>query len=161
MEIVFNNKWKLWYHHNKKAWNISDYKMIYTISNIQDYWDFHNNLNIFNGIISQHFFLMKDDIKPIWEDPLNKKGGCWSIKISIEKSTDLWIKLSLYILGQTFLTNNNDMINGISISTKNNNYTIIKIWNNNNKINSIKLLPKDILNEFGFNIIYKSHIPEY
>ena len=32
---------------------------------------------------------------------------------------------------------------------------------NDNKKNSIQNLPTDILNEYGFNIIYKSHIPEY
>ena len=44
---------------------------------------------------------------------------------------------------------------------KNPTTSVVKIWNNNYKENSIKNLPNDILNEYGYNIIYKAHIPEY
>jgi hypothetical protein len=157
---AFHSTWNVWYHHNKSSWKISDYKTIFAIENINDYWDFHNNLKFLNGINSQHYFLMRDDIKPTWEDERNKTGGCWSIKLSIEKSSDLWIKLSSYIVGET-LVKNHLSINGLSICTKNPTTSVIKIWNNNYKENSIQILPNDILNEYGYNIIYKANIPEY
>ena len=156
----FQSTWNIWYHHNKSSWRIGDYKQIFKISDIKDYWTFHNNINYLGGINSQHFFLMRENIKPIWEDPNNKTGGCWSIKLSIEKSRDLWIKLSSYIVGET-LVKSHHSINGISICTKNPTTSVIKIWNNDYKENSIKILPNDILNEYGYNIIYKANNPEY
>ena len=156
----FNSEWNIWYHHNKKCWKVEDYKKIFSINTIEDYWNFFNNISYLNTINSQHFFMMRRDIKPTWEDINNKKGGCWSIKTYIENSFDLWIKLSSYIVGETLVKNYNS-INGISICTKNENTCIIKIWNNDYKQNSINLLPKDITDEFGYNIIYKAHIPEY
>ena len=66
----------------------------------------------------------------------------------------------MYIVGET-ITTELGIVTGLSICAKNPITSVIKIWNNNNKKNSIELLPRDILNEYGFNIIYKSHIPEY
>ena len=156
----FENEWNIWYHHIKNNWKIDGFNNIFKIGTIKEFWDFNNNINLFGGINSHHFFMMKNNITPIWEDEQNKMGGCWSIKIPTEKSLELWIKLSSYIVGET-LTENKNIINGISICAKNPITSVVKIWNNSTKNNSIKLLPVEILNEYGFNIIYKSHICEY
>ena len=91
----------------------------------------------------------------------NKNGGCWSIKIPVEKSYELWIKLSMYIVGET-LTNDELLVNGLSICAKNTSTSVLKM---NGLMIIIKILYKIYLliylNEYGFNIIYKSHIPEY
>ena len=54
-----------------------------------------------------------------------------------------------------------NIINGISICTKNYNTSVVKIWISDSNENNIENLPINLLNEYGFNIIYKSHIPEY
>ena len=157
---LLNNKWSIWYHHQKNSWKLESYKKIFEINNIEEFWIFNDNIDRLGGINSQHYFMMREDITPIWEDENNKNGGCWSIKIPLERSYELWIKLSMYIIGET-LTNNDFLINGISVCAKNNTTSVVKIWINDNNLNSIQNLPTDILNEYGFNIIYKSHIPEY
>tara|TARA_Y100000991_G_C21943794_1_gene336529 strand:+ start:358 stop:864 length:507 start_codon:yes stop_codon:yes gene_type:complete len=159
-DLKLNSNWVVWYHFQKNNWKLDSYKNIFTIKNIQDYWNFNNNLDMLGGIHSQHFFLMRNDITPLWEDKQNKIGGCWSIKISIEKSYELWIKLTMYVVGET-LTIPENIVNGISICSKNTNTSVIKIWIKDNKYNNIENLNVNILNEFGVNIIYKSHIPEY
>ncbi len=158
--LNLNSEWNIWYHYQKNNWKIDSYKNIFKIKNIIDFWNFNNNIDIIGGINSQHYFMMRNNITPLWEDKQNKNGGCWSIKIPIEKSYELWIKLSMYIIGET-LTEDEYLINGLSICTKNVSTSVIKIWIKDNTNSSIKNLPPDILNEFGFNIIYKSHIPEY
>ena len=97
--------------------------------------------------------MMRDDISPIWEDEKNKNGGCWSIKIPVEKSYELWIKLSMYIVGET-LTNDKLLVNGLSICAKNTSTSVLKIWINDNHKNSIQNLPTDILNEYGLSLIH-------
>ena len=156
----FYSKWNLWYHHSQNNWRIEGYKNIFIINNIKDYWDLHNNIYKIGGINNQHFFLMRDGIDPIWEDENNKNGGCWSIKLSSDKSYDLWEKLSLYIVGESLIKDTLN-INGLSICLKNNTTSVIKIWNNNYNNNSLDLLHKDILDLYGMNILYKSHVPEY
>ena len=158
--LKLNNTWAIWYHHQKNNWKLDSYKNIFTFKNIKDFWNFNNNLNLIGGINTQHYFMMRNNITPIWEDTNNKNGGCWSIKIPVEKSYELWIKLSMYIIGES-LTDDRYLVNGISICAKNTTTSVVKIWINDNNKSSIKNLPTDILNEYGFNIIYKSHIPEY
>ena len=158
--ILFNSSWNIWYHYQKNNWRLDSYKSIFKINDVANFWTFNNNLHLIGDINSQHFFMMRDDITPLWEDINNKCGGCWSIKISVDKSYELWAKLSMYIVGET-LVDKPEMINGLSICTKNTTTSVIKIWIKDNNYNSIKNLPREILNEFGFNIIYKSHVPEY
>lgn len=157
----FNDSWDVWYHCQKNNWKISGFKKIYKINNIYDFWIFNNNLEKLDFLNSEQIFIMRDNILPIWEDKNNKDGGCWSIKITSNNLYDLWIKLNMYIFGETLVNNNDKIINGISINSKNSNISVIKIWLSNSKYNNIKQLPINILNKYGFNIIYKSHVPEY
>ena len=132
----FHSNWSIWYHHQKNNWKLDSYKQIFIMDNIRDFWNFNNNLNIIGGINTQHYFMMRNDITPIWEDDNNKNGGCWSIKIPVEKSYELWIKLSMYIVGES-LTNDELLVNGISICAKNTTTSVVKIWINDNKKCSI------------------------
>ena len=152
--------WYIWYHHQKNNWKLESYKKIFKIKTIESFWEFNNNIDIIGGINSQHYFMMRENISPIWEDEKNKNGGCWSIKIPMEKSYELWIKLSMYLIGET-ITNGKILVNGISICPKNTSTSVVKIWIDDNNKSSIQNLPTEILNEYGFNIIYKAHIPEY
>lgn len=155
-----NNKWIMWYHHSRNNWKIDGYKKIFIINTIKDFWDLHNNIEKIGGINNMHFFLMRENVEPIWEHPGNKTGGCWSFKIPSEQAFDLWQKLGVYMIGET-MSSLPLLINGISICLKNPATSVIKIWNNNSKYNSINLLPHNIIDEYGYNIIYKAHIPEY
>ena len=98
-----NSSWNIWYHHQKNNWKLDSYKKIFKIKSIESFWEFNNNIDLIGGINSQHYFMMREHITPIWEDKSNKKGGCWSIKIPMEKSYELWIKLSMYLIGETIL----------------------------------------------------------
>ena len=155
-----NDKWILWYHHEKNNWKISGYRKIYKIETIKDFWELYNNFDRIGGINNQHFFLMREGIEPIWEDKKNQSGGCWSFKKMENESAQLWEDLSVRIVGENLLENNED-INGLSICLKRQSNSVIKIWNNNSKKNQINLLNKDILNKYGKDILYIAHIPEF
>ena len=155
-----STEWDLWYHKEKNNWKISGYKKLWTIKNLKDYWDVDKCIKEFNVLSRHHFFLMRKNILPIWEDKNNRFGGTWSFRISSDKMENLWSRLSMYMIGET-LTNQPYEINGISVCLKNPSISVIKIWNRNKKKKSINLLPKDIINDYGYNIIYKINIPEY
>ena len=91
------------------------------------------------------FFLMKDDIPPIWETGKNIGGGMWTFKVSKKSLDKIWIDLIAFTLGNTLTKNPDDMehINGISISPKINN-CIVKIWNDDNKSRDTSIFNPDI-----------------
>ena len=158
METLFKNKWKLWYHSDKDNWTLSGYENIYTIENIKNFWKLYNFLSKNNNILSKHFFLMKDNVNPIWEDENNINGGCWSFKILDTNAYKLYEELSMYLVCEKICPMISDEIMGISICLKKNNNVIIKIWNNNSKNNSLKFINENILNKWGLDIIYIAHM---
>ena len=162
MENNFLNNWNLWYHHIKDDWTIKGYKNIYTIKNNKDFWDLYNNWDKIGGIVCKQFFLMKNNVKPIWEDENNKNGGCWSFKISENNVIELWEELSVLLVTEELLSNKNNIDNelvGLSICLKKNNFCVVKIWNNNCKNNSIKLLNPKVLEKWGLDLIYIANVP--
>ena len=159
MDSKFQNKWKIWYHDSKEDWTINGYQQLYNINNIQEYWKLYNNWEKLNGINSKHFFIMKNDITPIWEDPDNKHGGCWSFKVNENMAQDLWNDLSLQLVTENLSSKEDDII-GLSACLKKNNFSVIKVWNKSSQNNNLNLLCKDILNKWGLDIIYIAHMPE-
>lgn len=84
------------------------------------------------------YIIMREGIEPIWEDPKNKNGGTFSIKMGHTHGQDVWETFLLHMLGET-LTSNMETINGISVSyifdsnsfsnvATNKAYTYIKVW---------------------------------
>lgn len=157
-EYTFKNEWNVWYHHSLNDWSINGYNKIFTIKTIKDFWDFHNNINCIGGINNVHFFLMKNNISPIWEDPHNKNGGSWSMLIPLEQAYNMWEKIAIDMVNSTLLGNYSSSITGMSINQKNN-VSIIKIWNNNKNIKDGSLLP-DYIPKCG-NVIYRPHKLSY
>ena len=152
--------WKILYHHEKDNWKLSGYKCIYSISTPEEFWKFYNNWDKVGGITNKHFFLMKENIPPIWEDSQNINGGCWSFKIHEDHADDLWEDLSIYLVTDILCPTIANEISGISICLKKNNNCVIKIWNNNSKNNSLKLLHENILKKWGTDIIYIAHMSD-
>ena len=129
-EHKISNIWKIWFHKiDDKKWTIESYKHIATINSLESYLYYYSKISTF---IHGMFFIMKDDIPPLWEDENNINGGIITYKLTKSNSDVIWKKLTSSLIGNT-LTDNMDLINGISISPKINN-CIIKIWVNKSKM---------------------------
>lgn len=118
-----NSNFCLWYHNpNEHGWELEDYTKLIKFNTVEEYWYYLGFLDD-KIICYSMLFLMKNDIKPIWEDESNINGGYISIKLTRDKTIEQWKKLC-----DNFVSGNyTDEINGISITTKKN-FNIIKIW---------------------------------
>ena len=87
-------------------------------------------------------FVMKKGINPTWEDKHNKKGGCFSFKVSNKYVTNVWKELLKVLTGESISKKKSfvDSVNGITISPKKT-FCILKIWMNNVSNQN----PKDII----------------
>ena len=158
METNFTDTWEIWYHHTKDIWTIDGYKNIYSINNGIDFWKLYNNWDSIDGLIGKHYFIMKNNVKPVWEDPININGGCWSFKINNNTVSELWEDLSVLLVTNE-LVEGTEVV-GLSISVKKNNTCVVKIWNTDSGTNSIKHINRDILKKWKTDIIYIAHMPE-
>ena len=150
-------KWDIWYHSiTDNNWDKNSYQKIFTIDNLLDYKyikDIYKQDHYQNGM----FFCMKEDIFPNWEDPDNRNGGCLSFKIPSIKIIEEWNNLLLKCIKELILKDNNDEINGISISPKKE-FNIIKIWFKNSSFDYQKYFQEE--NDSLIKIdkaLYKKH----
>jgi len=142
-DFELKNKWTLWFHKvNDNNWNIESYIKVFEI---KTYYDVLFIIKEIDNITSGMFFLMKDDIIPIFEDKNNVNGGYWSLRITKKDAIEYWEKLIYYICIDNITINEKyeGKINGISISPKINN-CIFKIWNSDYKNMKTEYLRKDM-----------------
>lgn len=79
-------------------------------------------------------YLFKEGIKPLWEDPLNERGGYFTIKIEKNKSDKVWENAVLACITPTRETA--ACINGVRVKTKDE-VDIIQVWMNSSAQESI------------------------
>lgn len=130
-----NSPWALWSHEcSERNWRIESFSNIINFRTIEEFWRIYNNFHTIGGLGARDYFLMRETVLPIWEDPANKNGKVWSIQVPVSHIENIWTELSMALVGE-YLINEMDIINGISLASKDNCY-IIKLW--------IKNLSKDI-----------------
>jgi Eukaryotic initiation factor 4E len=158
-----NSPWTVWVHRNDcDDWTVDSYKNIHLIDSIGAFWDFFNNFHKVNKEENQ-YFIMRNKIKPIWEDNNNRSGGICSFKMDCydrngrkDIGSEILICFCILIMNESFMQDNNE-INGISYSVKNN-YSIknrsiyIKIWTRDFSNNIVDKLPKNLITKFN-NVI--------
>ncbi len=149
--------WTLWFHnYDDSDWSIKSYSKFYKFGLLEEFILIKNSLkpiHIQNGM----FFIMKNNIKPIWEAEENKLGICISFKVFKRNIYPVWNDLLQNLILETIFIEKEDnkKINGLSISPKNN-FSIIKIWLKDDTIKNEKYLSKlKILGES--KPIFKKH----
>ena len=159
--LILNTVWTLWYHScENKSWDINSYQKISKISTILEFWQLYNSITN-NNLQFGMYFLMREDILPMWEDSLNKNGGCWSFKVMKKETYSAWFELSIAAIGEMIMLSDEYIkhINGITISPKKN-FSIIKIWLSDKNLNHISYLNNKIPN-FNFeDAIFKPHVED-
>jgi hypothetical protein len=107
-------------------------------------------------------FFMREGIKPTWEDPKNRKGGCFSYKVINKNVFEAWKDLSFCIAGESVSKNLAFVANvcGITISPKKN-FCIIKIWMTDCSQQNSGVVNTDVRGISSQGCIFKAHTPEY
>lgn len=155
-----NNYWTLWIHlPHDTNWNIDSYKKICSFRYLEQAIALINHIQE-NLVINCMLFIMREDIKPIWEDEKNKNGSCISYKINNRLVYNIWRQMSIFMVSETLLDNveHQSAINGITVSPKKN-FCIVKLWFNNN-INEKTTISvnKGITELSNFEGIFKRHM---
>jgi hypothetical protein len=152
------DKWTLWGHlPHDTNWTFESYIRILTFNTVEEIIILLETLP--NEIITNcMLFIMRDGIKPMWEDPKNVKGGCFSYKINNKNVVSIWKNLSYSLVGESLTDNNSakSTINGITISPKKN-FCIVKIWFSNCKFQNPTIITDDVgISSQG--CLFKTHI---
>ena len=126
---------------------------IVTVEDILELYHFIPNKMFHNCM----FFLMKGDIQPRWEDPQNRRGGCFSYKINHVNTISIWKKLTYLLLGCTIAKDiYYSKINGLTLSPKKS-FHICKIWMTDCSLQDPNIFNIDIDNTIKKGCIFKRH----
>jgi len=157
-ETVFlDDCWTLYFHDpDDPLWTVNSYKQIGNISTVDEF--IHAN-NTFTDMWSKGmFFLMREHIQPLWEDPYNKNGGCFSYKVNKPDVPAVWFRLASLALGNNLGKSAEkdlqDSICGVSISPKRS-YCIMRIWIGNVAYNKPSLFNIDAPDYT--HVLFKNH----
>jgi len=103
-------------------------KILATFRSAERFWKFYTHLK-FPNELSGHcdYHLFKHGIKPMWEDPANREGGKWIVRLRKGVASRVWENVILAILGEQFLVG--DEICGAVMSIRYNQEDIISVWN--------------------------------
>lgn len=158
MTLSFPSYWTLYFHNPvDQDWTLQSYKKISTFKNVEDYWKIMNQLQgdiIENGM----FFLMKEDLPPLWEAKEHINGGSLCFKIYRKYVSSTWTNLATYMLCNELMSDTtlSHHLTGLTISPKKS-FSIIKLWNDDSSMNLSEYIRTDIQHVSIKDTIYKAH----
>ena len=155
-------KWNLYYHlPHDKNWGLSSYKLsMGDIDTVEKLVALNEKMpeNIMKHCM---LFVMRKGITPMWEDPKNRNGGCFSFKVTNKQVPEVWKTLFYLLAGETLSLEPkyNSQLNGITISPKKN-FCIIKIWLCDCSVQDPSIITP-IANLVKQGCLFKKHEPEF
>jgi len=157
-----SDKWCLWAHlPHDIDWSLNSYKAIYTMGTVEETIAITESMP---DILVKNcmLFIMRKGVKPTWEDPVNRNGGCFSYKVSNKCVYDVWKELTYVLLGGSISKSNSfvSCVTGITISPKKN-FCIIKIWMTNCVNQNPEIITSEIKGLISQGCLFKKHAPEY
>jgi len=101
--------WTFWFDKRSKEKGVSfesSLKEIGRFSNIEYFWRYFHHLERSSKLeLNANYHIFKSGIKPMWEDPANRNGGKWILRLHQREKAliDLyWLNLVLGLIGEQF-----------------------------------------------------------
>mmetsp|Transcript_17313 Transcript_17313/g.22526 ORF Transcript_17313/g.22526 Transcript_17313/m.22526 type:complete len:196 (+) Transcript_17313:138-725(+) len=110
-DLALHNEWCVWYDNPRQAkpntsWK-DNLKHVGTFDSVKGFWRIFNNIKPPSHLsLNSNYHIFKKGIEPMWEDPLNAKGGKWVLTIPKKESRagrldEWWLHTILALIGET------------------------------------------------------------
>ena len=95
------------FYHDKHSAS-SDYEgrltvLLENIITVKPFWESFNRFPLENLEMKDSVHFFKRGVKPVWEDPRNVKGGCWTFRVGKSTSKEFWKEVLLIAVGEQFV----------------------------------------------------------
>ncbi|EFY87994.1 hypothetical protein J3458_020761 [Metarhizium acridum] len=144
--------WSFWYRPPiSKAHGFIEYENtlhgIATVQTVEEFWEIYSHLKRPSTLpVVSDYHLFKKDIRPIWEDEVNRKGGKWVVRMKKGVADRYWEDLLLSLIGDQFGDAGEDVC-GAVLSMRNGE-DILSIWTRTagGRVLKIRETMKSVLN---------------
>merc|ERR1719389_174439 len=95
--------------------------MVHEFGTAEDFWCMSHFTFPPSKLENVDYSLFKHGITPAWEDPAFQNGGRWVVKLEKVKAQsldDLWLSLSLALIGEEFLDSGGELVCGAIVSVR-------------------------------------------
>lgn len=129
---MLKDAWSFWYRPPiSKAHGFIEYENtlhgIATVRSAEEFWQIYSHLKRPSNLpVVSDYHLFKKDIRPIWEDEVNRKGGKWVVRLKKGVADRYWEDLLLSLVGDQFGDAGEDVC-GAVLSMRNGE-DILSIW---------------------------------
>lgn len=129
---VLKEAWSFWYRPPiSKAHGFIEYEQtlhgIATVKTAEEFWEVYAHLKRPSSLpVVSDYHLFKKDVRPIWEDDINKKGGKWVVRMKKGVADRFWEDLLLALIGDQF-GDAGEEVCGAVLSVRNGE-DILSIW---------------------------------
>ncbi|OJD10801.1 hypothetical protein AJ78_08286 [Emergomyces pasteurianus Ep9510] len=125
--------WTVWYEKYSESSNYDErlYILHEDVADIGTFYRVYNNYPWDKVRVRDTVHIFRKGTKPVWEDPENQKGGCWTFRVPKAKSEAFFHEVAILCLANEFqaaLEAEHDHVLGISTSARYNSH-LISIWN--------------------------------
>lgn len=122
---ALQHKWSLWVHQRPgsqkgSAWGETQ-RNVHQFDTVEDFWCMFNFSYPPSKLENVDYSLFQHGITPAWEDPIFKNGGRWVVKLEKVKAQsldDLWLSLSLALIGEAFHDHGGELVCGAIVSVR-------------------------------------------
>ncbi|KIX08493.1 uncharacterized protein Z518_03149 [Rhinocladiella mackenziei CBS 650.93] len=161
--LPFQYLWSVWH---SKPGDRNEYLLTMLVDHVADIGAFYRIFNNvpWNGVKQRDsIHIFRSGVKPLWEDPENRQGGRWLIRVRPEYGRDVrvWEEICLLCCGgelQAAIAQERDHVLGMSFSPRLY-FTHISIWTKKgDNLRSIMLLERAILGGLSPDLRPKSNI---
>jgi len=103
------NTWVFWFRQQRAPGNkITNYeegiKKVASFSSVESFWSLHTHLSLPSSLTpTTDYLLFHAGVRrPVWEDPLNRAGGKWIIRLRKGVADRVWEDLVCGVVGDMF-----------------------------------------------------------
>ncbi len=154
--------WTFWCtDDNKKAESYEDrVHPIASFKTVEEFWAAYSHMKRLSNIPTGYdYHMFREGTKPMWEDPINRSGGKWLIRLKKGVIQILWERLVIAVIRGAFAEDlSSDSITGCVASVRNGE-DVISIWNKEchnetskavirSKLMDVLKIPKDTILEY-------------
>ncbi|KAL1969308.1 hypothetical protein VTN77DRAFT_9500 [Rasamsonia byssochlamydoides] len=148
--LPFQYHWTVWFDRHSDSNNYDNrlYVLHEDVADIATFYRVYNNYPWDKIRLRDSVHIFRKGVKPVWEDPENRHGGCWTFRVPKAKSQAFFHEIAILCMANEFqaaLESEHDHVLGVSTSVRFNSH-LISVWNKfGSNERSIKALENTII----------------
>ncbi|PYH87050.1 translation initiation factor eIF4e [Aspergillus uvarum CBS 121591] len=160
--LPFQYHWAVWYDKHTDAtkettaqdYDSRLYLLHEDVSDIATFYRVYNNYPWDKVRLRDTVHIFRKGVRPVWEDPENRNGGCWRFRVPKNKAQEFFHEIAILCMANEFQAvpmkyTEHDHVLGVSTSARFNS-NLISVWNKlGDNERSIKALEQTILDRLS------------